>query len=148
MGLKFYESQVLVWSSQVLMSLKQFNTAREAAMKSMTIAQELNQQASLAFAKRIMAKVEMVEAEHNNQLDSNQRIKKVIEQYLEESLNIFTNLKMEHEIGRTCMELARFKSITKNIDEMNRYLNQARKIFQELGAMGDLNKLNQIRVKA
>ncbi|MFQ5823066.1 MAG: hypothetical protein ACE5JB_03325, partial [bacterium] len=70
-----------------------------------------------------------------------------IELQLTESLKIFEELKMEHEIGRSCLELAQFYQLNENSGEAQKYIFRAKEIFQKLGAMGDLDKVNNLEVK-
>jgi flagellin-specific chaperone FliS len=55
---------------------------------------------------------------------------------------------MEHEVGRTCVELARLNFISGNISEGQSYLERAQSVFERLGATGDYNKAEEIKQKS
>jgi class 3 adenylate cyclase/predicted ATPase len=57
---------------------------------------------------------------------------------LRESLNLFEEMNAEHEIGRTCAELARVEPLT---EVAATWRERAREIFQRLQAAGDLKRL-------
>ncbi|MGH8103068.1 MAG: tetratricopeptide repeat protein, partial [bacterium] len=55
-----------------------------------------------------------------------------------ESLNLFEEMKAEHEAAKTCAELSKAES---DWDKANAYRNRAQAVFERLGAMGDLGRL-------
>ncbi len=57
---------------------------------------------------------------------------------LRESLNLFEEMNAEHEIGRTCAELAKAETLT---EVAATWRERAQEIFQRLQATGDLKRL-------
>jgi len=145
--LRFYEAQTRVWLSQALLELGQQAQAKQMALKALKTAKEINQKASLGSAKRILGVIgiDKIRYSATNPTDQNQL--KKIERQLTESLKIFEELNMEHEVGRSCLELAHLYHLKGDSGEAQKHIFRAKEIFKKLGAMGDLDKAKNLEIK-
>lgn len=143
-GLKIYEPQVRVWLSQALLELGEESEAKKVATKAQDIAESLNQKAYQGFTTRVLGIIELKRHETVEPDVKDQKTFEKGELLLTESLKIFEEMKMEHEIGRTCLEFVRFYRLTGDDSTTKKFAHRAREIFRKLGAMGDLEKLNQL----
>jgi len=141
-----YEPQTRVWLSQALLGLGQHAKAEKMASEALDIAEELNQKASQGFAKRIFGVIELKQI-NSNDTSIDKKTCNRIELQLTESLKIFEELKMEHEIGRSCLELAHLYHLKGDSGEAQKHIFRAKEIFKKLGAMGDLDKANNLEIK-
>ncbi|MEO8398974.1 MAG: tetratricopeptide repeat protein, partial [Ignavibacteriaceae bacterium] len=144
MELKFYESHTRVWLSQSLAELGQYTQAKNTALKALQVAEELNQKSAQAFAKRMLATIEMIQLERSGQVNDELIIWERIERQLNEALQIFNELKMEHEIGRSYFELAKYFKQKGDLKGSQKFINESKKIFESLGALGDLEKIEKL----
>ena len=136
--------QALVWLGQALLGLDRISEAEDLVLKAHQMAEDLDQKAYLGFAKRVLGTIELKRLESGGEVSQDVSFLEHIEIPLTESLKIFEALKMEHEIGRTCFEYARFYRLTGNDSMMEKFAHRAKEIFKKLGAMGDLDKVNQL----
>lgn len=144
MKIKIYEPQARVSLSRAFLELGKPAKAKEEALKAMDVAQELKQKASLGFANRMLGMVEADELKRGAAEITNSEKRDVVERHLEESLEIFTELKMEHEKGRTHLELANFYKLTGNRIGFEEHLARARETLVKLGASGDLRRIQEV----
>lgn len=142
MEFKVFESQGLIWLSQALLGLGQLSDANEVILRAYKNAEDLNQKAYQGLAKRVLGAIGLKRLEDDEDTLRDKKARDSVEIHLEESLKIFEEMKMEHEIGRTCLEFARFYRLTGNDSSTEKFAHRAREIFQNLGAMGDLEKVN------
>ena len=144
MKIKIYEPQARVSLSRAFLELGKPAKAKEEALKAMDVAQELKQKASLGFANRMLGMVEADELKRGAAEITNSEKRDVVERHLEESLEIFTELKMEHEKGRTHLELANFYKLTGNKIGFEEHLARASETLVKLGASGDLRRIQEV----
>ena len=142
---KIFEPQARVWLSHALLELGLEFEAKQMAIKAQEIAEDLNQKAIQGFAKRILGVIELNQLKNKTLTSADHELQKRIQHLLRESLHIFEELKMEHEFGRTCLELAKFYLQYGNEDASQNYKNRAKGIFEKLHALGDLEKANKIK---
>ncbi len=145
--LRFYEAQTRVWLSQALLELGQQAQAKQMALKALKTAKEINQKASLGSAKRILGVIGIEKIRYSDTKPTDQNQLKKIERQLTESLKIFEELNMEHEVGRSCLELAHLYHLKGDSGEAQKHIFRAEEIFKKLGAMGDLDKANNLEIK-
>ena len=103
---------------------------------------ELKQKANLGFAKRMLAVVEVDEMQTSEAFTDPAAISR-IEQLFNESLTVFAELKMEHELARTHLDFANFCKQIGNKMGCEEHLTRARGTLEKLGAPGDLKKIKQ-----
>src|SRR5439155_8411557 len=108
MNFRRFESQVYAWLAMSLMSVGDFEGAREAAVKAVQLGEELNQRDQLAAAKRAVGIVELAFLIMEEQGVPSQERRSAVEGYLTDSMKMFEELQMKQEIGRCCLELAKF----------------------------------------
>lgn len=137
------EPQTQVWLSQALLETGEYEKAKNLALAATENAQKLQQKANLGIAKRWLGAIGLRLYTKNSALASDSTLSKKNEGLLLESLNIFDELKMEHEYGRSCLELVRYCQRLNNRSQTQEYLKKAQIIFKKLGAMGDLKKLEK-----
>lgn len=141
MGFRIFESQVHSWLALSQLHLGDLGSAEAIAAEAIRIAQEMKQQSQLAAAERTMAVIGVARFSATQTGNPDELIKR-----LQRSLAIFEELKMQHEAGRTCLEIARFYRAVKDIDTCKKYLLQSKEIFQRLGALGDLAAANKVTI--
>ena len=146
MGLRVFESQAHAWLGLVLVELGQLGEAKQIALKALNVASEMNQKGSEGIAKRVLAmiRLEQLKGEGGNSLG--REAWKEIGMHLRETLEIFQELNMEHEVGRSYLELARFSQLFGDAAEGHTYLLRAKEIFKKLGASGDYEKAKKLEV--
>lgn len=144
MEMKVYEPQTLIWLALVYYYLHQFERAGEITAKALTTAQELHQRGNEGKAMRVggMIGIQKILTDESGRSDEN--LKNVTHSMLQESLEILEQIDMQHEVGRTCVELARYYKMIEQNDEYKNYLARAKTIFQSLGAEGDLKRADRI----
>lgn len=135
---KVFESQAQIWLAQTYLGLGQLSEAKVMVEKARTNAEKLNQKAYQGLAKRLSGSIEMKQLVRE-QAEENQ--KKEIEKTFTESLKLFESLKMEHEAGRCCLELARYYQWLGNHFLFQDYADRANVVFQKMGAKGDIQKV-------
>lgn len=143
MGLKVYEPQIRIWFSQVLAEFQNWEEARQEAEKALALANELRQRSLEAMARRILGEIAMARLETSAPPAKGNSASLQIETLLSESIQIFEELHMEHEIGRSYLALARFLSLRNETDRAQELFRKAQEIFQKLNAYGDLDKLQE-----
>ena len=141
---KVFESQALIWLGQALLGLGRISEAKKLELKAYKIAEELNQRSYMGFAKRVLGVIELRQLNTKRDTTTDQESWNKIELLLTESLKIFEELKMEHEFGRTCLELAKFYLQYGDEEATQNYKSRAKGIFEKLHALGDLEKVNKI----
>lgn len=146
MNVKIYEPQTRIWYGRTLLEEGKIDEAKQSAFKASNLAVELNQKAQRAFAKRLLAEIGLIELDKITDKSAVQETRKKIEQHLTESIKIFEDLKMEHEIGRTILQTARLHFKLNEDEEANVHLIKAKGIFQKLGARGDLKKATELNI--
>lgn len=136
MKIREFLAQTVIWHAEALFKQGKLDEARQVAAEAIIEAQETQQRGNEAKAKRILA---MINIEHALKEKENARIDLESEtlNHLTESLEILESLKMEHEIGRTCAEIARFYFTTGNAEQGKHHIERARSIFERLGAESD-----------
>lgn len=137
------EPQTQVWLSQALLETGEYEKAKNLALAATENAQKLQQKANLGIAKRWLAAIELRLNSNDSALAANCTLSKKIKRLLMEGLIIFDELRMEHEYGRSCLELVRYYRRLNNRPQTQEYLKKAQIIFKKLGAMGDLKKLEK-----
>jgi len=145
MGFRIFESQVYSWLAIAYLNLSLTDKAREAAVKSMRTAEEMEQRHQIAVAKRTWGILMLagISPETPSMGDPDREAEKE----LKESLDIFEELKMKHEAGRSHLELARLYNDTGETEKCKSHLLGAKTIFQQLGAFGDLATANALHLK-
>ena len=139
------EPQTQVWLSQALLESGDEKRAAEISQIAYENAEKLQQKANLGIAKRWLATLQL-RLMKDNILVENIKTSPV-ESLLNESKKIFTQLNMEHELGRSCLELIRYYQRINENDQIQENTKKAQLIFKKLGAMGDLRKLEQAIIK-
>lgn len=147
MRLRVFEPEAYAYLSLVLLELGQHVPARQTARKALSVATEMNQKANQGIAKRILGVLEIKQINSNGDTSIDKKTGNRIELQLTESLKIFEELKMEHEIGRSCLELAQLYHLKGDSGEAQKHIFRAEEIFKKLGAMGDLDKANNLEIK-
>jgi tetratricopeptide (TPR) repeat protein len=135
------EPQTQVWLSQALLSLQEKDRSIKIAREAIENAKRLQQKANLGIAKRWWAALEIRLADDNTARHKTKNSQ--IESLLNESIKIFEDLNMEHEKGRTCLELVRYYRWIDDRLQLQENFKKAQLIFKKLGALGDLKKLEQ-----
>lgn len=147
MANRVHEPQIRVWLSQALVELGKYKEAKEMALKALEMAKEINQKAMQAFSKRALGVIELKQLKVKKGTSIDKKTCNRIERQLTESLKILEELKMEHEIGRSCLELAHLYHLKRDSGEAQKHIFRAKEIFKKLGAMGDLEKTNNLEIK-
>jgi eukaryotic-like serine/threonine-protein kinase len=147
MGVRVFLSHTFIWQAEVLLKQGKLDEARRVAEDALAESRGTNQRGNEGKAIRVLATVNL---ERLQTAEDPLRAELVREagQFLHESLEILEAVKMEHEVGRTCVELARLNFISGNISEGQSYLERAQSVFERLGAMGDYNKAEEIKQKS
>ncbi len=145
-NLRIFVSVAYAWLALTLQYLNESENAKQKGKIALQIAQEMAQLNQVAIAKRCLGIINLIQLQNQNQ--SELKIDSWIESenYFKECLEIFENLKMEHEIGRTCLELAKYYNYLKTSNEAKKFLERAIEIFQKLGAFGDLTSAENIQI--
>jgi eukaryotic-like serine/threonine-protein kinase len=143
MQVRVFQPQTFIWQAEVLLKQGKLDEARRVAGDALIEAQETSQKGNEGKAKRVLAMINLERLRSEEDPVGNELANKVLQQ-LNESLEILVNVKMEHEIGRTCVELARLHLITGSTDEGRLYLDRARSIFNKLEASGDLRRVEDL----
>ncbi len=105
------------------------DAALDCAQRSLAVALEQEMQLEEGATRRVLGQVHMArQGPHLAQA----------EQELRESLRILEGLNSQYEIGKTLFQLARLYLMRGEHAPMQRYLRQAKGIFEELGARLDL----------
>jgi tetratricopeptide (TPR) repeat protein len=144
LNIRIHEPQVLVWMSRAFHELGRNEESKEAAITGKKLAEELKQKASLGFAERMLGVLEAHELRKSGQGITNSDRPDQIEKHFTESLRIFTDLKMEHEVGRTHLELAKFHGLVGNTAKSVTHLGQAREVLGKLGTLSDLKSMKAV----
>ncbi len=97
------------------------------AQRSIELAQEQEMHLEEGATRRVLGQVYMTLGEFNQS-----------KQELQNSLQILQKLNSRHEIGKTCFQFARLFQTRGDEEQANKYANQARSIFEDLGANLDL----------
>jgi tetratricopeptide (TPR) repeat protein/predicted Ser/Thr protein kinase len=134
MKIRDFLAQTIIWYAEALFKQDKFDEARQVAAEAVSEAQETRQRGNEGKAKRILA---MINIEHILKETSQPEFEIETLRHLTESLEILESLKMEHEIGRTCVELARFYFSAGDPDQGKHFIERARNIFERLGAESD-----------
>ncbi len=142
--LKYIEPMIKIWLGHALAELNDFEGAKKSVMQALTMSEELNQKASRAFAIRMLSEIELIRIAHANKVEAGNNAFERIEEQLKESLNIFNELKIEQEIGRTDLELAKYYKWKNLLDEAEEFITKAKEIFKRLGATGDIDKADKL----
>jgi len=144
LNMRIYEPQAFVNLSRAKLGLGKLAESKEAALEGVKLAEEFKQKPSLGFAKRMLGVIETVELNSKAEGTTvSKRIKKV-ETHLKESQQIFSELKMEHELARTHLELANFYKLIGNKMGLQEHLARAKGTLETLGAPGDLKRIKEI----
>ncbi len=146
MQVRVLQALTILWQAHVLLKQGKFDEARRAAEDAITEARETNQKGNVGKAKRVLAMINLERSESEDDAGRHELMNEALH-CLNESLEILENVKMEHEIGRTCIELARFHFTTGITEEGRTYMERARSIFNTLGASGDLRRVEEIESK-
>ena len=142
---KSYEPQTKAWLSTALLESGQIERAMDSALQAEKAAIALNQRAGLGFAKRSIAAVMLSKIGNHTENDHGTETKN-IEGLLNECVKIFQELKMNHEVGRCYLILARLYAKIKNEKENQCYMDKAKELFKKLGAEGDLKKAESLNM--
>jgi tetratricopeptide (TPR) repeat protein/predicted Ser/Thr protein kinase len=139
-----HQPQAYVWLGKAYSELDRYEDARRLAFRALDLSTELNQKPSLGFAKRIIGVVETNQLKSEKDPVKINEMRDVIEVYMSGSLDIFRELKMEHEFGRTYLELVKYYLTIGDEVKRKECAERAKEIFQKVGAMGDLKKIEKL----
>lgn len=142
LGIRTYESLTYSWLAAFLLNTGRLDDAQKSALRAADISTELNQRFPLATAKRTLGIVGL-ESPASGGTDPWAGSGA----FLKESLALFEELNMPLEIGRCCYHLARFYLKMGETDQCRDNLLLAKKIFQKLGALGELATANKFHFK-
>jgi tetratricopeptide (TPR) repeat protein len=145
MRFRIFESQVHSWLAIALLKIGNVDDARRTAETAVKLAQEMEQRSQLASAKKTLGMVGLTLLRSRRMELSDAKV--IVGDPLAESLSIFEQLKMQHEAGRCCLELARYFQQLGDLDQCKSYLLRAKEVFQKLGALGDLAAANTVQLK-
>jgi tetratricopeptide (TPR) repeat protein/predicted Ser/Thr protein kinase len=143
LGLGDFESITCSYLAQVCCRLDRFERASELADEAVALAVASKQRGNEGLARRVWGEVRTRQAatadgEKRTELIQGAGLE------LERSQEIFQELGMEQEIGRTLLDMARLHQVAKHRDEARESALKARDIFQKLDAQGDLRQAEEI----
>lgn len=148
MGFRIFESQVHSWLALALLHLGESGEAARTCEEAIRIAGEMNQPSQLAAAKRTLGVIGLARLERMEASTGSADPWKESGAPLMESLELFEELKMQHEAGRSHLELARFYRQTHDVERCREHLLRSKQIFQKLGARGDLARADAVQVQS
>lgn len=144
MQVRVFQAQTLLWQAEILLKQGNLEQSCRTAGDALTEARETNQKGNEGKAKRLLAMIELERLRTGEYpVSSDERAQK-IEQQLKEALEMLETVGMEHEVGRTSIEFARYHILTGSEAEGRRYLDRAREIFNTLGASEDLRRVEEL----
>jgi tetratricopeptide (TPR) repeat protein/predicted Ser/Thr protein kinase len=143
MKIRDFHAQTIIWYAEVLLKQGKLNEARLTASESLKEAQETYQKGNEGKARRLLGMINLEQMD-SGQDRENTEVAEAAFRYLKESLELLESLRMEHEVGRTCLQLARYYKITGRDDDYTKFLERAVSAFESLGAQGDLEKVNRL----
>jgi tetratricopeptide (TPR) repeat protein len=144
LNMRIYEPQAFVNLSRAKLGLGKIAESKEAALEGVKLAEEFKQKASLGFAKRMLGIIETVEPNSKTEGAVGPDNVKRAETHLKESQQLFAELKMEHELARTHLELANLYKLVGNKTGFREMLASAKETLERLGASGDLKRIREI----
>ena len=144
LNMRIYEPQAFANLSRAKLGLGKIGESKEAALEGVKLAERFKQKASLGFAKRMLGVIETVELDSNAEGAAGPKKMEEAEAHLKESWQLFAELKMQHELARTDLELANFYKRVGNARDQQEHLARAKGTLERLGASGDLKRIKEI----
>jgi tetratricopeptide (TPR) repeat protein/predicted Ser/Thr protein kinase len=143
LGLGDFESITCSYLSQACARLGRFQEAAEMADEAVTLAVAAGQRGNEGLARRVRGEVGTLMAAESGEGEREKLLHEASLE-LERSLEIFRELGMEQELGRTLLELSRLHQRAGRLEAAREAAEESRKIFKKLGAQGDLNQAEEI----
>jgi tetratricopeptide (TPR) repeat protein len=143
MKIRDFHAQTIIWYAEVLLKQGKLNEARLTASEALKEAQETYQKGNEGKARRLFGMINLEQMDSGKDRE-NTEVAEATFRYLKESLELLESLRMEHEAGRTCMQLARYYKIIGRDDDYTKFLERAVSAFESLGAQGDLEKVHRL----
>ncbi len=143
LGLGDFESITCSYLAQVCCRLGCCQEASDMADEAVTLAAAAGQRGNEGLARRVWGEVRIHMAQEAAEEERAELIKSAGLE-LERSREIFEELGMEQEIGRTLLDLARLHQLAGRPKEAGEAARKARDIFRGLDAQGDLEQAEKI----
>jgi tetratricopeptide (TPR) repeat protein len=143
LGLGDFESITCSYLAQACCRMGCCQEAAEMAEEAVTLAVASGQRSNEGLARRVWGEVRIHMAQETGEEQRAELIHSAGLE-LERSLEIFRELGMEQEIGRTFLDMARLHRLAGRTQEARDHARKAREIFQTLTAQGDLAQAEEI----
>lgn len=143
-GMKTLLAATISWLGLAYAGLGEVDTAIERASAGLTMAKGMHQKWFEGIAERSLGLILMEKGKSLIPRAEGENLMVESLRHIESSLTIFEEGKFEFEAGRSLLELARLHGLRGDAYSFERSRDRASEIFQKLGAIGQLDRLNAL----